>query len=78
MGATGEKNGALRRSGHANVYKSARRVAMGEKVRQDEWLELSKKLRNRVSGYFDPKQLETIDEFIRLAASQFDQVSQQG
>ena len=50
---------------------------MGEKVSQEQWLELAKKLRNRVSGYFDPEQLEAIDEFIRLAASQFDQVSQQ-
>ena len=44
---------------------------------QEQWLELAKKLRNRVSGYFAPEPLQAIDDFIKLAASQFDQVSQQ-
>jgi len=56
---------------------SVGRVAMGEKVSQEQWLELAKKLRNRVSGYFAREQWQAIDDFIKLAASQFDQVSQQ-
>lgn len=51
---------------------------MGKKVSREQWHQLAKKLRNRVSGNFNPEQLEAIDEFIRLAASQFDQVSQDG
>jgi hypothetical protein len=46
-------------------------------VSQEQWLELAKKLRNRVRGYFATEQLPAIDDFIKLAASQFDQVSQQ-
>jgi hypothetical protein len=51
---------------------------MEKKISKEEWVEISKKLRNRVSGYFDPEQLETIDEFIRLAGqgAAFDQIRQ--
>jgi hypothetical protein len=46
-------------------------------VSQEQWLALAKKLRNRVSGDFAPEPLPAIDDFIKLAAAQFDQVSQQ-
>jgi hypothetical protein len=51
---------------------------MEKKISKEEWVELSKKLRDRVSAYFNPEQLEAIDEFIRLAGqgSSFDQVIQ--
>ncbi len=51
---------------------------MEKKISREEWAELSKKLRNRVSAYFNPEQLEAIDEFTRLAGqgASFDQVSQ--
>ena len=51
---------------------------MERKISKEEWIELSKKLRQRVSAYFNPEQLETIDEFIRLAGqgAAFDQISQ--
>jgi hypothetical protein len=47
-----------------------------KKISKEEWIELSKKLRNRVSGYFTAEKLDVIDEFIRLAgtAASFDQV----
>ena len=44
---------------------------------QEQRLELAKKLRNRVRGDFAPEPLPAIDDFIKLAASPFDQVSQQ-
>jgi hypothetical protein len=50
---------------------------MAEKsISKEEWIELSKMLRQRVSGYFNPEQLATIDEFIQLAGqgASFDQV----
>jgi len=45
---------------------------------KEEWVELSKKLLNRVSGHFDTEQLKTIDQFIQLAGqgASFDQISQ--
>jgi hypothetical protein len=48
------------------------------KISRQEWVELSKKLRNWVSAHFTPEQLETIDEFIRHAGQGafFDQISQ--
>lgn len=52
---------------------------MAEKrISKEEWVELSKKLRQRVSGHFNPEQLETIDEFIQIAGNGawFDQVRQ--
>ena len=51
---------------------------MEKKISKEDWVRLSEKLRNRVSAYFNPEQLETIDEFIRLAGqgSSFDQISQ--
>ncbi|HZT68643.1 MAG TPA: hypothetical protein VFC10_02700 [Terriglobia bacterium] len=49
-----------------------------ERFSKEEWKILTKKLRNRASAYFDPKELETIDRFIQLAGQGaiFDQVSQ--
>jgi hypothetical protein len=51
---------------------------MDNRISKERWLELSKKLRDRVSAHFDPKELDTIDEFIRLAGqgASFDQVPQ--
>lgn len=51
---------------------------MRDKITREEWIELTKNLRNRVSAYFNPEQLEAIDEFIRNAglSSAFDQVNQ--
>ena len=45
---------------------------------KEEWIELTKKLRNRVAAYFDEKELETVDRFIQLAGqgASFDQISQ--
>jgi hypothetical protein len=44
-------------------------------IAKEKWVELSKKLRNRVQAYFNPDQLAAIDEFIRLAEASFDQVT---
>ena len=51
---------------------------MEKKISKEEWVELTKKLRNWVSAHFNPEQLETIDEFIRLAGqgASFEQISQ--
>jgi len=51
---------------------------MKENISKEEWVALSKNLRNRVSSYFTPKELQVIDEFIRLAGTgaSFDQVRQ--
>lgn len=51
---------------------------MEKKISKEDWIELSKKLRNRVSAYFNPEELETIDRFIQLAGqgASFDQISQ--
>ena len=45
---------------------------------KEEWVHITEKLRNWVSGYFDEKELETIDRFIQLAGqgASFDQISQ--
>lgn len=53
-------------------------MGIEKKVSREEWIEPSRKLRERVSGHFDPKDLETIDEFIQLAgqSGSFDQVRQ--
>jgi hypothetical protein len=46
-------------------------------IDKEKWIELAKKLRDRTQAYFPkPEQLETIDEFIRLAGASFDQVTQ--
>jgi hypothetical protein len=45
-------------------------------VEKEKWIELAKKLRDRTQAYFKPDQLETIDEFIRHAGAQFDQITQ--
>jgi hypothetical protein len=47
---------------------------MERKISVEEWADLSKKLRNRVSPHFTPEQLRAIDEFIRMGSHQFDQV----
>jgi hypothetical protein len=49
---------------------------MEKRISKEQWLELSQKLRQRVSSYFKIEELETIDNFIRHAAYQFDQISQ--
>jgi hypothetical protein len=49
---------------------------MPEPISEEDWLDLSKKLRNRVSGNFNPTELETVDRFIDLARASFDQISQ--
>lgn len=51
---------------------------MGKKISKEEWVELSNKLRNRVSAYFYAEQLKTIDDLIQQAGqgASFDQVSQ--
>jgi hypothetical protein len=48
------------------------------KISKEEWLQLSKKLRNWVQGHFNPEELEAIDRFIQLASSgaSFDQIGQ--
>jgi hypothetical protein len=48
------------------------------RISKEEWVELSKKLRERVVGHFTPDQLQTIDAFIQMAGSSasFDQVRQ--
>jgi len=45
---------------------------------REQWVEVTKKLRNRVSAHFNAEQLSTIDEFVQLAgqAASFDQVSE--
>jgi hypothetical protein len=49
-----------------------------KRLSREEWIELTKKLRNRVSGYFDEKELDPIDRFVQLAGqgASFDQVSE--
>jgi hypothetical protein len=42
-------------------------MGIDKKISKEEWIELSKKLRNRVCAHFNPDQLKTIDEFIQLA-----------
>jgi hypothetical protein len=51
---------------------------MAQKISKEEWVELSKKLRNWVQANFTPEQLRAIDEFIRIAGqgASFDQISQ--
>jgi hypothetical protein len=51
---------------------------MDKTISKEKWVELSKKLRNWVSAHFNPEQLETIDEFIRIAGqgASFDQIHQ--
>jgi hypothetical protein len=46
---------------------------------REQWIELSRKLRDRVCAYFNPEQLGVIDEFIQTAgqAASFDQVHQE-
>lgn len=48
------------------------------KISKERWVELSKKLRDRVSAYFTAEQLVSIDEFIQLAGQRaaFDQIYQ--
>ena len=49
-----------------------------KRISKEEWVELSKKLRERVSGHFTSEQLQMIDAFIQMAGSgaSFDQVRQ--
>jgi ethanolamine ammonia-lyase small subunit len=51
---------------------------MEQRVSRERWASLSKRLRDRVCAYFNPEQLATIDEFIRLASqhASFDQILQ--
>jgi hypothetical protein len=53
-------------------------VGIETKISKEDWIELSKKLRNRVCAHFNPDQFKTIDEFIQLAGqgSSFDQINQ--
>ena len=51
---------------------------MKQRISKEQWVELARKLRDRVSAYFNPEQLKVIDEFIQLAgqSASFDQVHQ--
>ena len=53
-------------------------MGIDKTISKEEWIELSKKPRNRVAAHFYPDQLKTIDEFIQLAGqgASFDQVNQ--
>jgi hypothetical protein len=50
---------------------------MKAKISKEAWIDLSRKLRQRVSSHFDAEQLEQIDRFIELAGAgaSFDQVN---
>jgi len=39
---------------------------MEKKISKEEWVELTKKLRNRVSAYFNPEQLEPLTSSFAL------------
>lgn len=45
---------------------------------REQWVEVTKKLRNRVFAHFNAEQLRAIDQFVQLAgqAASFDQVSE--
>ncbi len=34
---------------------------MEKKISKEQWIEITRKLRNRVQGYFNPEQLERIE-----------------
>lgn len=51
---------------------------MTKGISKEEWVKLSKKLRERVSAHFKPEELEIIDQFIQYAGqgAAFDQVQE--